>query len=73
MPYDAGMTSYEKILTDDPAVGVRRITLNRPEKRNALDNTLRGEVFHALEAADRDEERDERFGDYREKDRDGEE
>ena len=50
------MTSYEKILTDDPAVGVRRITLNRPEKRNALDNTLRGEVFHALEAADRDED-----------------
>ena len=48
------MADYEKILVDDPATGVRRITLNRPEKRNALDNRLRGEVFHALEQADRD-------------------
>jgi enoyl-CoA hydratase len=33
---------------------VRRFTLNRPEKRNALSNALRAELFGALEAADRD-------------------
>ncbi len=48
------MAEYARILVDDPAEGVRRITLNRPEKRNALDNRLRGEVFHVLEEADRD-------------------
>jgi enoyl-CoA hydratase len=31
------------------------LTLNRPEKRNALSNALRGEVFAALDAADRDD------------------
>ena len=30
------------------------IILNRPEKRNALDNTLRGAIFEALRAADVD-------------------
>jgi enoyl-CoA hydratase len=44
------------LLTDDPAPHVRRLTLNRPEKRNALSNALRGELFAALEAADRDAE-----------------
>jgi len=33
---------------------VRRLTLNRPGKRNALSNALRGELFKALEAADSD-------------------
>jgi enoyl-CoA hydratase len=42
------------LLTDDPAPHVRRLTLNRPQKRNALSNALRGEIFAALEAADRD-------------------
>ena len=46
--------SYEYILVDDPRPRVRRITLNRPEKRNALNNLLRAEIFEALEAADRD-------------------
>ena len=46
----------ELILIDDPASGVRRITLNRPEKRNALNNTLRGQIFRALEEADRDDD-----------------
>ena len=32
------------VLVDDPAEGVRRITLNRPEKRNALSNALRGRI-----------------------------
>ncbi|HTP77862.1 MAG TPA: enoyl-CoA hydratase-related protein [Rhizomicrobium sp.] len=42
------------ILIDNPAPFVRRLTLNRPEKRNALSNALRGELFAALEAGDRD-------------------
>lgn len=45
---------YEFIETDDPAPGVRRITLNRPEKRNAINNGMRAELFAALEAADVD-------------------
>jgi enoyl-CoA hydratase len=46
---------YEVILVDDPAPHIRRITMNRPEKRNALNHALRGEVLHALKAADVDE------------------
>jgi enoyl-CoA hydratase len=42
------------ILVDEPAEGVRRITLNRPEKRNALSNALRGELLTALHEADND-------------------
>ena len=42
------------LIIDDPAPFVRRLTLNRPEKRNALSNDLRGQVFAALEAADAD-------------------
>ncbi|HEX7198498.1 MAG TPA: enoyl-CoA hydratase-related protein, partial [Dongiaceae bacterium] len=44
------------LLTDDPAPHVRRITLNRPAKRNALSNALRGAMFEALEAGDADPE-----------------
>ncbi|HTW35500.1 MAG TPA: enoyl-CoA hydratase-related protein [Rhizomicrobium sp.] len=43
------------LLVDDPRPFVRRLTLNRPEKRNALSNRLRGAIFEALEEADRDE------------------
>ncbi len=49
------MAGYEFILVEDAAPGVRRVTLNRPEKRNALNNALRTEIYHALEHADRDE------------------
>jgi enoyl-CoA hydratase len=42
------------VLVDDPAPGVRRITLNRPEKRNALNNPLRGALIAALRDADGD-------------------
>ena len=48
------MAEYAAILVDDPAPRVRRITLNRPEKRNAISNALRGELLHALQAADGD-------------------
>ena len=43
------------ILVDEPRPLVRRLTLNRPEKRNPLSNELRTQLFDALEAADVDE------------------
>jgi enoyl-CoA hydratase len=42
------------LLTDEPLPGVRRFTLNRPEKRNALNNELRGAILAGLQAADAD-------------------
>ena len=48
--------SYTVIIVDDPAPGVRRVTLNRPEKRNALNYALRGEIIAALQEADADGE-----------------
>lgn len=42
------------VLVDDPAPGVRRLTLNRPTKRNALSHRLRSELFAALRAGDAD-------------------
>ena len=45
---------YTLILVDEPGPGIRRITLNRPEKRNALNHTIRGELLHALETGDAD-------------------
>jgi enoyl-CoA hydratase len=44
------------VLIDDPAPRVRRLTLNRPEKRNALNHPLRGQLVEALHAADLDDE-----------------
>jgi len=49
-----GEDGYDVILVDEPAEGIRRITLNRPEKRNALNHALRGEVLHALQQGDAD-------------------
>ena len=50
------MTTAEgRLLVDEPCPHVRRLTLNRPAKRNALDNALRGELFAALRAADTDD------------------
>ena len=43
------------LLVDEPRPQVRRLTLNRPAKRNALDNALRGAIFDALRAADTDD------------------
>jgi enoyl-CoA hydratase len=44
------------LLIDEPAPAVRRITLNRPEKRNALNATLRREILTATREADRDDD-----------------
>jgi len=47
------MTS-DVILVDEPAPRVRRITMNRPEKRNSLTHPLRGAILDALRANDQD-------------------
>ena len=49
------MKDNQHILVDMPGEGICRITLNRPESRNALNNTLRGEILAQLEANDNDE------------------
>ena len=48
------MTDIPLILLDTPRPAIRRITLNRPDKRNALSNNMRSALFEALEATDRD-------------------
>ena len=48
------MSDYETILYRTEAK-IARITLNRPEKRNALSFTLRGELVAALRVAERDD------------------
>ena len=48
------MPDYKYIQVEDAEPQIRRISLNRPEKRNALSNTLRGELFDALRKADAD-------------------
>ena len=42
------------LIIEDLEGGVRRVTLNRPEKRNALSNSLRKELFNTLEKSDSD-------------------
>lgn len=49
------MTNYKHIIVDSPLEGVSRITLNRPDSRNALNNTIRGEIYSTLEANDNDD------------------
>lgn len=46
---------YHYIALDRPRDAILRITLNRPEKRNAMSNELRCELFSALERADVDD------------------
>lgn len=48
------MTDYETILVETPAAGVGLIRLNRPQALNALNSTLTGETFTAMEAFDAD-------------------
>ena len=42
------------VLADDPRPHVRRITLNRPEKRNAMSNRVRVQLFDELRRGDGD-------------------
>lgn len=49
-------TTYETIAVDRPLDGVARITLDRPEKRNAISTPLRNELADALAAHDHDDE-----------------
>ena len=44
------------ILVDEPAPRVRRITMNRPDKRNSLIHTLRGAILETLREHDQDTE-----------------
>ena len=44
------------VAVDRPAPFVQRVTLNRPEKRNAISNALRAELLEALRRADADDE-----------------
>jgi enoyl-CoA hydratase len=48
--------SDDVILVDEPAPRVRRITMNRPEKRNSLIHPLRGAILETLRAHDADPE-----------------
>ena len=46
----------DTVLVDSPSTHVRRLTLNRPEKRNALSHALRSRLFELLREADADPE-----------------
>lgn len=48
------MSEPELVLVDEPLEGVRRFTLNRAEKRNALNSGLRRQLVRGLEAGDAD-------------------
>ena len=48
------MTDEQLILIDVPAEHVRRVTLNRPHKRNAISTPLRVALLEALHGFDRD-------------------
>jgi len=60
------MNEYACILVDRPRPKVLRITLNTPEKRNAIGNRLRREIFEALgrDVGGAIRSRDAVFGDY---------
>src|SRR5437870_1136045 len=46
----------ELVLVDFPLPQVKRVTMNRPEKRNALFHPLRGAIMDALREGDMDDE-----------------
>jgi enoyl-CoA hydratase len=49
------VSDSDLILVDEPAEHVRRITLNRPEKRNAISTPLRVALLDQLRAHDADD------------------
>jgi enoyl-CoA hydratase len=48
------VTDHQRIAISEAAPGVQIVTLNRPEKRNAIDNVMRSELLAALQRADGD-------------------
>jgi enoyl-CoA hydratase len=50
------MTTFETLVLDAPGEGICRITLNRPDKRNAISTVMRTELLQVLEANDYDPE-----------------
>jgi enoyl-CoA hydratase/carnithine racemase len=48
-------TPVNRVETEDAAPGVRVVSFNRPDVRNAFDTAMYREVTHALRAADNDE------------------
>jgi enoyl-CoA hydratase len=49
------MSSQQWIQISEPAPFVRLITLDRPDKRNAIHNAMRGQLLEALQEADGDD------------------
>jgi enoyl-CoA hydratase/carnithine racemase len=43
-------TDTDVIIIDEPLPRVRRITMNRPDKRNSLIHTLRGAILDSVVA-----------------------
>ena len=48
--------AMQKVLVENNADGTTLITINRPEKRNALFHPLRGAILDALVDHDRDDD-----------------
>jgi enoyl-CoA hydratase len=46
----------ELVIVDYPLPQVKRVTMNRPEKRNALFHPLRGAIIDALQEGDMDDD-----------------
>jgi len=52
----AAGNGYSKIIVDDPAPNVRRITLNDPDRRNPLGASMRREILEVLRSNDNDDD-----------------